>query len=179
MVLLVGSLLAFFAFKTSTQSIPMQVSPSGSVSTIPEYSHRRCSTGKPPSCVGPPPPVLTRISLQLSMQIESCGESFCTLRRGCHRAFPGHARSIFLSSDDPARSGYQCGPRPRLPPTFRSPLPGMMSALHWPATTGRIGLVSAGEWDLGPQRPSVITFGQRHLRDAVERASRFPAWTNG
>ena len=99
MVLLVGSLLAFFAFNTSAQSLPMQTPPSGSAQLsqvfTPEVQFWKASILRWAAAAGLDPNLVAVI-----MQIESCGNPFAHSSAGAAGLFqvmPFH----FLASDNP------------------------------------------------------------------------------
>lgn len=98
-VLLVGSLLAFFAFTTPAQSLPMQAAPPPSVSLspifTPEVQYWDASIARWASASGLDPNLVAVI-----MQIESCGNPFARSSAGAAGLFqvmPYH----FLASDNP------------------------------------------------------------------------------
>ena len=171
MVLLVGSLLAFFAFKTSTQSIPMQVSPSGSVQLspifTPEVQYWKDSILRWASATGLDPNLVAVI-----MQIESCGDPFARSGAGAIGLFqvmPDH----FLSSDDPAAPDTNAA---RGLDYLRRSLSaaGNDVRLALAGYNGGIGLVSAGEWTWPAETIRYTYWGSGIYADAVSGASRSP-----
>ena len=171
MVLLVGSLLAFFAFKTSTQSIPMQVSPSGSVQLspifTPEVQYWKASILRWAAATGLDPNLVAVI-----MQIESCGDPFARSGAGAIGLFqvmPDH----FLPSDDPAAPDTNAA---RGLDYLRRSLSaaGNDVRLALAGYNGGLALVSAAEWTWPAETIRYAYWGSGIYADAVSGASRSP-----
>jgi soluble lytic murein transglycosylase-like protein len=171
MVLLVGSLLAFFAFETSTQSIPMQVSPSGSVQLsavfTPEVQYWKDSILRWAAAAGLDPNLVAVI-----VQIESCGDPFARSGAGAVGLFqvmPDH----FLPSDDPAAPDTNAA---RGLDYLRRSLSasGNDVRLALAGYNGGIGLVSAGERSWPAETLRYAYWGNGIYTDAVSGASRSP-----
>jgi soluble lytic murein transglycosylase-like protein len=171
MVLLVGSLLAFFAFKTSTQSIPMQVPPSGAVQLspvfTPEVQYWKASIQRWAAATGLDPNLVAVI-----MQIESCGDPFARSGAGAVGLFqvmPDH----FLPSDDSSAPDTNAA---RGLDYLRRSLSaaGNDVRLALAGYNGGIGLVSSGEWTWPAETIRYAYWGSGIYADAVSGASSSP-----
>lgn len=176
MVLIVGSLLAFFAFTTSAQSLPMQTPPPGSVQLspvfTPEVQYWKTSILRWANASGLDPDLVAVI-----MQIESCGDPFARSGAGAIGLFqvmPYH----FLPTDDPSAPDTNAA---RGLDYLRRSLSaaGNDVRLALAGYNGGIGLISRGEWSWPAETIRYTYWGSGIYADAVSgvsRSSRLDEW---
>lgn len=168
MVLLVGSLLAFFAFNSSAQSLPMQAPSSGSVQLspvfTPEVQYWGSSITRWASASGQDPNLVATI-----MQIESCGNPFARSGAGAIGLFqvmPYH----FLASDDP--SAPDTNAARGLAYLGRSLSASSNDArLALAGYNGGIGVISRAEWSWPAETIRYAYWGGGIYADAASGAS--------
>ena len=174
MVLIVGSLLAIFAFSSSAQPIPMQTPGSVQLSPVftPEVQYWKSSILRWSSASGLDPNLVAVI-----MQIESCGDPFARSSAGAIGLFqvmPYH----FLSSDDPAAPDTNAARG--LDYLSRSlSAAGNDVRLALAGYNGGIGLISTGEWGWPAETIRYTYWGSGIYADAVSGAphsSRLDEW---
>ena len=178
MVLIIGSLMAFFAITSSAQSMPMQAASPGSVqlSSIftPEVQYWKTSISRWAAAAGLDPNLVAVI-----MQIESCGNPFARSGAGAIGLFqvmPDH----FLSADDPTAPDTNAA-------RGLDYLGHSLSAagndvrLALAGYNGGIGLVSSGEWTWPAETVQYTYWGSSIYTDArsgVSKSSRLDEWLN-
>ena len=176
-VLLVGALLAFFAFNTSAQSIPMQTTTGpGSVQLspifTPEVQYWNASISRWAVASGLDPNLVAVI-----MQIESCGNPFARSSAGAAGLFqvmPYH----FLPADNPtapdtnAERGLDYLKR-----SLAASKNDVRLALA--CYNGGIGVISRGEWSWPAETIRYAYWGSGIYADALSGAassSRLSEW---
>lgn len=167
-VLLVGSLLALFAFTTSSQSMPMQTSAPGSVQLspifTPEVQYWKNSISRWANASGLDPDLVAVI-----MQIESCGNPYARSGAGAIGLFqvmPYH----FLTTDDPAAPDTNAARG--LDYLARSlSAAGNDVRLALAGYNGGIGLISSSEWSWPAETIRYAYWGSGIYADAVGGAS--------
>lgn len=170
-VLLVGILLAVFAFKTSAQSLPMQTSTSAatglSLIFTPEVQFWSIPISRWAAASDLDPNLVAAV-----MQIESCGDPFARSRAGALGLFqvmPYH----FATTDDPfdpdtnALRGlnYLGRALERAGNDVRLALAGY---------NGGISLISLGEWFWPAETSRYTYWGSGIYEDAINGAARSP-----
>jgi soluble lytic murein transglycosylase-like protein len=178
MVLLVGSLLAFFAFTSPAQSLPMQPPAPGSVQLSPVFTsgvqYWKASISRWANASGLDPDLVAVI-----MQIESCGNPFARSGAGAIGLFqvmPYH----FLSTDDP--SAPDTNAARGLDYLSRSlAAAGKDVRLALAGYNGGIGLISKAEWSWPAETIRYTYWGSGIYADAksgATQSSRLDEWLN-
>jgi soluble lytic murein transglycosylase-like protein len=176
MVLLVGALLALFAFSTSARGIPMQTPALGSlkISQIftPQVQYWNASISRWANASGLDPNLVAVI-----MQIESCGNPYARSGAGAIGLFqvmPDH----FLPIDDPTAPDTNAARG--LDYLGRSlSAAGNDVRLALAGYNGGIGLISSGEWSWPAETVRYAYWGSGIYSDAVSGAphsSRLDEW---
>jgi soluble lytic murein transglycosylase-like protein len=169
MVLLVGSLLALFAFTTSAQNITMQTTAPGSIPLspifTPEVQYWKNSISRWANAFGLDPDLVAVI-----MQIESCGNPYARSGAGAVGLFqvmPYH----FLSTDDPTDPDTNAARG--LDYLSRSlSAAGNDVRLALAGYNGGIGLISTGEWGWPLETIRYTYWGSGIYTDAASGASK-------
>jgi soluble lytic murein transglycosylase-like protein len=176
MVLLVGSLLAFFAFTSSAQSLPMQPPAPGTVQLSPVFTpavqYWKASISRWANASGLDPDLVAVI-----MQIESCGNPYARSGAGAIGLFqvmPYH----FLSTDDP--SAPDTNAARGLDYLGRSlAAAGKDVRLALAGYNGGIGLISRAEWSWPAETIRYTYWGSGIYADAksgAAQSSRLDEW---
>jgi soluble lytic murein transglycosylase-like protein len=171
MVFLVGSLLAFFAFTTPAQSLPMQTKALGVVQLsavfTPEVQYWKVSISRWATAFGMDPNLVAVI-----MQIESCGNPFAVSNAGAAGLFqvmPYH----FLSTDTPTAPDTNAA-------RGLDYLKHSLAASHndvrlaLAGYNGGIGVISRSEWTWPAETIRYAYWGSGIYADAVSGAAGSP-----
>ena len=176
-VLLVGSLLAFFAFSTPVQSLPMQMVAPGTVNKLspvftPEVQYWNASISRWASASGLDPNLVAVI-----MQIESCGNPFARSSAGAAGLFqvmPFH----FAATDNPTAPDTNA--LRGLDYLKRSLAASHNDArLAMAGYNGGISVISRGEWSWPAETIRYAYWGSGIYADALGGAagsSRLTEW---
>jgi hypothetical protein len=171
MVLLVGSLLAFFAFNTSAQSIPMQATSPGSVQLspifTPEVQYWNASISRWAVAAGLDPNLVAVI-----MEIESCGNPFARSGAGAAGLFqvmPYH----FLATDNPTAPDTNAA---RGLDYLKRSLAAAKDdvRLAMAGYNGGIGVISRSEWSWPAETVRYAYWGSGIYADALSGAAGSP-----
>lgn len=176
MVLLVGSLLAFFAFTSSAQSLPMQPPASASVQLSPVFTpgvqYWETSIARWANASGLDPDLVAVI-----MQIESCGNPYARSGAGAIGLFqvmPYH----FLTTDNPSAPDTNAA---RGLDYLRRSLAaaGNDVRLALAGYNGGIGLIPKAEWSWPAETIRYTYWGSGIYADAksgATQSSRLDEW---